>query len=167
MKPAQLAPALIIPLVAWRIYVRVKRNIGPQPLHRGRMIARMIIFGVLTLLIGIGTITHPPTLAGLAGGLFLGVPLALLGLHLTQFEDTPKGKVYTPNTAIGIGLTLLFVGRIVYRVIVLSEAQSERDPSLPQLFQSPLTLLVFGVTAGYYIAYYAGVLRRGRDGRKG
>jgi hypothetical protein len=145
----------------------MKRNIGPQPMHRGRMIARIIIFSVLTALIGVGTITHPPTLAGLAGGLLLGVPLAFLGLHLTQFETTQKGGFYTPNAAIGVGLTLLFVGRIVYRVIALSAAQSERDPSLPQLFQSPLTLAVFGLTAGYYIAYYAGVLRRGRDEQKG
>jgi hypothetical protein len=33
------------------------------------------------------------------------------------------------------------------------------------LFHSPFTLLVFGVTTGYYIAYYSGLLIRNRKDR--
>jgi hypothetical protein len=163
MKSAQLATALIVPLMAWRIYVRVRRSIGPQPLQPRWLMARIIILSVLTILIGLAAVTHPPVLSGFTGGLLLGVPLAFLGLHFTKFETTPNGKFYTPNTAIGIGLSALFVGRIVYRFMVLSAAPSERDPSLPEIFKSPLTLLVFGITAGYYIAYYIGVFRKKRS----
>ena len=127
------------------------------------MVIWMVVFSVLTLLIALAGLTHPPTLTALAGGLLLGVPLALLGLRLTKFETTRKGTFYTPNTTIGVALSLLFVGRLAYRFMVLTEASAGRDPSLPQLFQSPLTFLFFGVTAGYYIAYYAGVLKRGRE----
>lgn len=161
MKPAQLAPAIILPLIAWRMYVRVRRNIGRQPLQPKRMIARIVIFSVVSLLITASAFAYPPVLIGLAGGLLLGVPLALLGLRLTKFESTPAGKFYTPNTAIGLTLSALFVGRIVYRIIVLSDGTTY-NPSSPEIFHSSLTLSIFGLTAGYYIAYYAGVLRRAR-----
>jgi hypothetical protein len=160
MTPAQLAPAIILPLVAWRIYVRAKRNVGRQRFQPRRMIARIVILSVLSLLFGVGTLTHPSSLGALGGGLLVGLPLALLGLYLTRFETSSEGHYYTPNTFIGIAVTLLFVGRLIYRVIILSPSPAMRDPSLPQFFQSPLTFFVFGLTAGYYIAYYSGVLKK-------
>jgi hypothetical protein len=30
-------------------------------------------------------------------------------------------------------------------------------PGQPQLFQSPLTLFIFGLIAGYYLVYYIGL----------
>jgi hypothetical protein len=161
MTPAQLVPALVIPFVAWRIYLRVRRNIGRQPFQPKRMTVRIIFFSVISLLFGVAAFPHWPALAGLGGGLVAGVPLALFGLHLTRFETTAEGRFYTPNTHIGLALTLLFTGRVVYRLIVLFGAQSSGDLPPPQLFQSPITLVIFGITAGYYIAYYAGVLIRG------
>ncbi len=164
MKPAQLAPAIILPLIAWRMYVRVRRNIGRQPLQPKRTLARIIIFSVITMLIAAGGLVYPPVLIGLAVGLLLGAPLALLGLRLTKFEFTPEGKFYTPNTVIGVILSVLFIGRIIYRILMLSES-SAYNASSPELFHSPLTLSIFGLTAGYYIAYYAGVLMRARAGK--
>lgn len=161
MKPAQLAPAIIIPLIAWRMYVRVRRNIGRQPLQPKRMVVRIVVFSLISVLIATSAFAYPPVLLGLAGGLLLSVPLAVLGLRLTKFEFTPNGKFYTPNTAIGVTLSALFIGRIIYRIIVLSDGTTY-NPSSPELFHSPLTLSIFGVTAGYYIAYYAGILRRAR-----
>lgn len=161
MKPAQLAPLLIIPLIAWRMYARVRRSIGRQPLQPKRMVVRIAIFGLISLLIGAGAWANTRLLSGLLGGLFLGVPLALLGLRLTKFEITPVEKFYTPNTVIGVTLSALFIGRVIYRIIVLSD-QTGGNPTSPEIFQSPLTLSVFGLTAGYYIAYYTGVLRRAR-----
>jgi len=163
MKPAQLVPAIILPLIAWRMYVRVRRNIGRQPLQPKRTMVRIVIFSVITALIALSGLAYPPDLIGLAAGLLLGVPLALLGLHLTKFEFTPTGKFYIPNTAIGVTLSVLFVGRLIYRIIVLSEGNTY-NPSSPEMFHSPLTLSIFGLTAGYYIAYYIGVLRSARSG---
>ena len=160
MTPSQLAPAIIIPFIAWRVYMRVRRNIGRQRFQPTRLKVRIVIFSVISGLIGLGTLAYPPSLAGLGGGLLLGVPLALAGLHLTRFETTPEGKFYTPNTAIGVAVIVLFAGRIGYRMVVLFIAPP-MDQTPPALFQSPLTLVLFGVTAGYYIAYKAGVLIRG------
>ncbi len=161
MTSAQLVPALIIPFVAWRIYYRIRRTIGRQTYRPGRMTAAIIFFSALTLVVGAGTLTYLPALGALGGGLVLGIPLALYGLHLTRFEFTPGGKYYTPNTGIGVALTVLFFGRMAYRMYVqLGSAAPDGLPP-PLVYHSPLTLLIFGVTTGYYITYYAGARRRG------
>ena len=65
---------------------------------------------------------------------------------------------------IGAYLTLLFVARIVYRMVTLfGTDRAEGMP--PSIFQNPVTLFVFGLTAGYYITYYLGVFLRGREER--
>jgi hypothetical protein len=161
MTSAQIVPAIIVPFIAWRVYVRVRRNIGRQPFQPRRMVARVAIFSVVSVLVGLGALAYLPSLAALGGGLLLGVPLALVGLHLTRFETTEQGRFYTPNTAIGVALTVLLVGRMGYRMFSLFAALPLAGMPPPALFQSPLTLLIFGVTAGYYIAYYTGVLWRG------
>src|SRR5437879_10868254 len=119
MSLTQLAPALVTTFVAWRIYVRVRRSIGRQPLQPRRMVARIVIFSVVTLLIGAASVFYLPSLAGLGIGLLLGVPLAVAGLRLTRFEKTEAGSFYTPNTYLGLAVTLLLVGRIAYRLTVV------------------------------------------------
>jgi hypothetical protein len=100
-------------------------------------------------------------LIGLGGGLAAGVLLALVGLRLTRFEATPEGRFYTPNPYIGVAISILFVGRLLYRLFMLSTV-SEKPMQAPPLMQSSLSFLVFGLLAGYYMAYYIGVLMRSR-----
>lgn len=160
MTAAQLIPALIIPLVVWRVYTRVKRNIGRQPFRPKRTIASTIIFSVVILLIGIAAAKHPPALAALGGGLLAGIPLALFGLRLTKFESLPSGKFYTPNTYLALALTLFLVGRMAFRMSALIAAPQHGSIPLQHPFQSPLTSLMFGLLAGYYITLNIGVLKR-------
>jgi hypothetical protein len=164
MTNAQLVPALVVPFIAWRVYLRARRSIGRQPFQPNRLLVRIGIFSVVSLLMGAASFSYLPSLAALAGGLVLGGLLSLVGLRLTRFEDTPAGKFYTPNTALGVALLALFVGRIAYRLFVIFGEPLIGDGPAPRMFQSPLTLLIFGLTAGYYIAYNAGVLVRAKRG---
>lgn len=89
--------------------------------------------------------------------------LGRFGLSKTRFEATPEGLFYTPNVHLGIALSLLFVARIIYRLVEVYV----RDPSVPHgiddFARSALTLAVFGLLAGYYIIYAIGLVRwRGR-----
>jgi len=160
MTSKQIVPALIIPFIAWRVYSRARRNIGRQPFRPGRLKASIWIFSIITALFAFAALDFLPSLAALGGGLLVSLGLAWLGLHLTRFEFTPEGKFYTPNTALGLGVTVLFVGRIAYRMFVIYGMPELQSPTAPLPFQSPLTYFLFGVTAGYYIAYSAGVLFR-------
>lgn len=159
----QLVPAFLIALFAWRVYMRVRRNIGRQALNPRRLKASIALFSVVAAIFLLSGFFHPLTAAALAGGLALAVPVALYGLKLTKFEDTPDGKFYTPNTALGIGISALFIGRIAYRFLVLYPATGLQTPQAQPAFQSPLTYFLFGLGAGYFIAYQSGVLIRSRQ----
>jgi hypothetical protein len=59
---------------------------------------------------------------------------------------------------LGITLSLLFVGRIAYRIahFLLVDPTARVPP--PALMQSPATLAIFGVLAAYNMAYAIGLL---------
>jgi len=104
-------------------------------------------------------------LLGLGGGPGLGGLLAWVGLHLTKFEiGGTKPHYYTPNTTIRIGLTLLVAGRVLHRIGVLYFSDRATAGSTPAFMQGQLTMLVIGLTAGYYIAGNSGVLLKSSRG---
>jgi hypothetical protein len=156
-----LLPAVVVGVVALRMYGRMRRNIGRQTLRPQRLVVRTAIYAVVTLALAVFSLMNQRLLLGLGAGLAIGVPLAFLGLSLTKFESTPEGRFYTPNPYIGGALTILLAGRLVYRLIVLSNI-SQNAAQAPTLMHSALTLCVFGLLAGYYITYSIGVLARSR-----
>lgn len=166
---APVVPIIIGGLVVWRLYGRVRRNIGRQPLRPNRIIRSIIILSVVTVLISATNLQSPDLLLGLGGGLLAGALLGLLGLKLTQFETTDEGHFYTPHTPIGIALSVLFVGRILYRFWQVSEQAHDAPPGgdPAQFLQSPLTLAIFGLTAGYYLVYYIGLFVHTHDKKTG
>ncbi len=149
----------LLPLIAWRVYARFKRMVGRQRLSKWRPRIQLTIFPTLIALLAYGAWARPMSLAWLAAGLGAGALLARYGWNKTAFEATPRGLYYTPNAHLGIALSLLFLGRVLYRLIEIFALQrpGARDPA--DFAQSPLTLAVFGLLAGYYIAYAVGLAR--------
>ena len=109
-----VVPILIGGLFAWGIYRRVRRNIGRQPLHPRRAITSISILSLVSVLIVGTSLQNQNLLLGFGGGLLLGALLGFVGLRLTKFETTEEGHFYTPNTHIGVALSVLFVGRLLY-----------------------------------------------------
>jgi hypothetical protein len=146
---------IIVPLVAWRAYSRIKRNIGRQTLSKVRPFITMAIFPLLAVLLGWQAVGHsrPELLYALAGGIIGGGVLGYYGIKHTKFEVTPQGLFYTPNAHIGIALSVLLIGRLLYRMFVY--AQTTPD----DFAASPLTLGIFGLLAGYYVTYAIGLTR--------
>jgi hypothetical protein len=156
-----LVPVAMAGLMLWVVYRRVRRNFGFQPIHTRKMAVRVGIFAVVAcLLMTIGFVsTH--LAEGALAGLIVGGALAMLGLKLTRFEiGTGNTDGYTPNPWLGAGLTALLVGRMVYRFVILGGAfHAGTAPAHgPAPGDSPLTMAVVGLTLGYYLAYYAGIL---------
>lgn len=158
-----LAPALIAALIGWRVYKRVRRLIGRQPVRTGRLVATTIAFPVIVALVGLASLAHPPAVAALVCGLAVGVALGWWGLRLTRFEVVDGVRSYIPNARIGVAISLLFVGRLVYRFGVTHFTTGQFDAGTFQSFgRSPLTLAIFGVVAAYYTTYAVGILRWSR-----
>jgi hypothetical protein len=151
----------LVGLFAWAVYRRVRRNIGQQPLRPRRLIVRLVILSLVSvLMIGLSLVV-PKILPGFGGGLLLGGLSGFFGLRLTKFETTDQGHFYTPNTIIGVALSVLLLVRMTYRLWILHGATAASGQ--PQLFQSPLTMLIVGLNIGYYLVYNVGLLVHTHD----
>jgi hypothetical protein len=166
MDPKLITPILIAALVAWGIVRRLRRSFGRQPVQPARIWLRI---GILTLVGGLVAATSvtrgAQMLEALIAGLACGALLAYVGLRHTRFEVTPEGRFYTPHTYIGLAVTLLFLGRLVYRFLHLPNGAIGYgpDPNAAVAYQrTPLTVGIFAALVGYYVLFYAGVLLRTR-----
>jgi len=159
MTPNVIAPLVIAPLIVWRLYARMRRNFGRQPIQPKRMWTRVAIFSVIALLVATQGLLDPRLAVGLTAGLVGGVALGIVALKLTRFEIDGQNDCYFPNPWIGMALTALFLGRLLYRFMVLYPEMSHGAAGGFGAYQrSPLTMAILGLLLGYYIAYYAGLL---------
>ena len=117
--PTIIAFLVLLPLLAWRVYARIRRIVGRQKLSRRRAWSTLTIFPVLIALLAYASHAQVQALLGLAAGLAGGAVLAVYGLRLTRFEPTPEDLFYTPSAHLGIALSLLLVARILYRLVEL------------------------------------------------
>jgi hypothetical protein len=163
--------SLVVPigigaLVLWRFYSRFRRMVGRQRLSSVRPWITVFAFPILTVLLVTASIAQPNSPLALAAGIVVGVCLGVYGLRMTRFEKTPQGLFYTPNAHLGIALSLLLLGRIIYRLIqVYLASGSVAGPPINSA-TTPLTLLIFGTLAGYYVTYAVGLLRWQRESSK-
>jgi hypothetical protein len=154
-----LVPAGIAGLIAWRKYSRIRRMVGRQRLSRIRPWVTLCLFPLLVVLLLLPALTHPSAALALVVGLAAGVGLGVYGIRVTKFEQTPEGLFYTPNAHLGIALSLLLLARIGYRAVQLYLVPASVQQGSAAFARSPLTLIIFGTLAGYYMAYAVGLLR--------
>ena len=154
-----LTVLLVVALVAWRVYARIRRVIGRQRLSAARPWITVVAFPLIAVLLLATSFAHPMAGAALLAGAAVGVVLGIYGTRLTRFEATPAGLFYTPNAHLGIALSLLLVLRLGYRFVALQLNTGSVDPQSMQLGSSPLTMAIFGTLAGYYVTYAIGLLR--------
>jgi hypothetical protein len=166
-------PAVVIavPLLAFSLYRRVRRNVGRQKFQPWRLWMRS---GFLTLAL-IALLFWPafetPMALALCGGAAAGLALSRWGVVLTRFEQQPDGLYYKPNTLLGIAISLIFMARMAYRFVVLypaiQAASAQGVGFSPQHFvagtRSPLTLALLGLVLGYFVGYCLGLLWRARQ----
>ncbi|MBU6470973.1 MAG: DUF1453 domain-containing protein, partial [Gammaproteobacteria bacterium] len=104
----------------------------------------------------------------------VGIALGLWALMHTRFENTADGRFFTPNGYIGMIVVALFLGRLIYRFLVIyplmhqAVRQAAQNPQMQSspfaAYQhSPLTVGLYFLLAGYYICYYVLVIIRSRE----
>jgi len=158
---------VLIAVFAWGIYRRIRRNIGRQKLRPGRIIVSLFVLSLASIIILTSSARLPSLALACSGGMLTGVALSLLGLRHTKFETTEEGHYYTPNTYIGIALSVVLMGQMIYRMTLMqSRGFPSSDPDAfqhAQMYQSPPTMLIIGLTLGYYLAYYIGLFVHTHD----
>jgi hypothetical protein len=113
--------------------------------------------------------------AGLAGAA-VGIGLGMWGAERTRFVMFDGRLHYVPHTYTGIAVSLLFLGRLAFRLVQVyagvqvphaadasgAYVADAANPSLAfapaSMVRSPLTVGIFFVLAGYYLWYYGSVL---------
>jgi hypothetical protein len=122
------------------------------------------VLPVVVVLFAAGSLAQPLSEAALLGGAVAGIGLGIYGLRLTRFENTPEGLYYTPSAHLGIALSVLLIGRVGYRAMQMYSMADVSSAPRPLPFTgTPLTLLIFGALAGYYVTYAIGLLRWRRN----
>ncbi len=161
LNPQSMVMLAVIPLVLWRLYSRMKRLIGRQQSRAWRHWTAVVLLPLILGLFGWVASKDASAVASLLGGMLMGAALAVYGLHLTRFENTNNGMFYTPNSVIGISLTILFVGRVLYRFAQMAMAGGVAQSSSADadFARHPVTLVVFGLLFTYYLVYASGLLR--------
>jgi len=160
--PIQAQPyvvGIVAIVVAWRVYRRLSRMVGRQKFRWLRSWVSASMFPMLLLSLLAATASHPIRSLSELAGIAIGVALGYYGLRATKFESSEEGHFYTPNAHIGVGLSILFVGRVVHKLYNAYTTTAGFTDVPAEIVRSPLTLFIVGILAGYYATYAMGLLR--------
>lgn len=163
---SRIWPYAIAGIAVLLIYRRFRRSFGRQPIRPIRMWIRIALLIVLSCsLLPFAFKSGQFLLAELAGAM-AGMVLGFWGARHTRYA-TYEGRLhYVPHTYTGIAVSLLFIGRLVYRIVewygengALGGALNASQGIAPApMVTSPLTVGLIFVVVGYYVCYYAMVL---------
>lgn len=160
---------LIVVLVAFGIYRRIRRTIGWQQLNLRKLWVRTILFIIVGILIFEEGVLHPISLFSDIIGIGLGGLLAYYGLTLTSFERRDDLMYYRPNTWIGSLVTLIFLFRLFYRFYLLYSSgvlnsaahnNSEKIQTLSGAIGTSWTTGLLLIMFAYYSIYYLILIRK-------
>jgi hypothetical protein len=158
MNVPTLALIALIPLLVWRVYLRLKSQMVRQRSIMSRHYTGLLVFAAM-LLVPIPDLGERPlSLAALAAGAIAGIGLGIYGLRRTRFEDTSEGYFFTPPTRMGILVAMLLVARVLYLGIEIYMNQGSNRP-YPRFTDSPVTMFCLGVTGAYFATFSASLMR--------
>jgi hypothetical protein len=164
-------------LVVFVIYRRLRRTFGRQYLSPTRMKIRIVLFAVIGCSLLPAALRSAAFLGAEIAGLAAGVALAFWGAQRTRFLMYGNRLHYVPHTYTGIAVSLLFLGRLVYRFFQVytgahaSPASGTADLghgfTAASMVRSPLTVGLLFVVIGYYVCYYSLVLWKSKQIKPG
>ena len=173
----QLGPFLVAALVVFAVYRRLRRSFGRQLLRPTRMIVRIVLLTVIGCALMSAAFRSAQFLTAGLAGVSLGVALGLWGAERTRFLMAGERLHYVPHTYTGIAVSLLFLGRLAFRLVQtysgarpshVAYANAVPDAEPAQAFTagsmvwSPLTVGLLFALIGYYVCYYGLVLRKSK-----
>jgi len=166
----RITPYFLAALLVFAVYRRLRRSFGRQRLRPRAMTVRIVLLAVIGCALVPATLKGAPFLAAELAGLALGIALGTWGAQRTRFLTLDGRMYYVPHTYTGVAVSLLFLGRLVYRGLkAYTGAHGEpgaadaapaftSPPMFPTGSLTPLTLGIFFVLIGYYVYFYCWVL---------
>jgi hypothetical protein len=165
---SQIGPFLVAAVVVFAVYRRLRRSFGRQLLLPVRMTVRIVALAVIGCVLLPMALQSAQFLTAELVGAALGIGLSVWGAERTRFLMHDARLHYVPHTYTGIAVSLLFLGRLAFRLVQVytgvpaQHAAGTADPSqafaATSMLRSPLTVGIFFVLIGYYVCFYSWVL---------
>jgi len=171
---SRIVPFLLAALVMFAIYRRLRRSFGRQRLRPTLMTVRIVLLSVIGCALLPSTVRSAEFLAAQLVGLALGIAIGIWGTQRTRFLMQDGQLYYVPHTYTGVAVSLLFLGRLVYRGFQIyagghaayDAAGAATAPGIapawmmlpPGTTLNPLTVGILCVLIGYYVYFYSWVL---------
>jgi hypothetical protein len=150
-----IALLVLTPVLVWRVYARLKTQMQRQRSILTRHYTGIFVFIAMIVVPASELLGNPVSLGALAVGTAAGIAYGIWGLKLTRFDETDEGYYFTPNARLSIAIAMLFAARVLY---IGFELYANQGPA-PRFTDSPLTMLVVGLTGAYFATYSIGVMR--------
>jgi len=160
--PLHVSPQLwwlIVPFFAWRVVVRLYRLLARQRYSPLVVWVRVGTLGLLTAAIAALAAGHSTSIVLLSCGLSVGSILGVWGVRMTGFERCEDALYYQPNRYLGVGLSVLLLARVIWR-LVLGPEHDSTGWTPTEFARNPSTLLLYGLFSGHYLAYALGLRYR-------
>jgi hypothetical protein len=162
---SQVWPYAIAVLAVLVIYRRFRRSFGRQRLQPIRMWIRVGILTVLGCSLLPAALRSGEFLLAEIAGIMLGIALGVWGAQRTRYGTYDGQLHYVPHTYTGVAVSLLFIGRLVYRMAELYSMRPAgggmtEPPGFapPAMVRTPATVGLLFLVIGYYVCYYSMVL---------
>jgi hypothetical protein len=163
---------LLAAVVVWSVYLRLRRSFGKQRLRPVQLGFRIGLFLLIGCLLLPSVMRQTAYLESLAIGLIVGIALAFWGASRTRYLREQGQLFFVPHTYTGLAVSLLFLGRLVYRFVQVYAASGAAAPgagppgagppnpgfAAASIVNSPLTVALLYILVGYYVYYYSAVL---------
>ena len=124
---------------------------------------RIVLLSVVGLALAPMALRSAAFAGAAASGLAMGILLAVWGASQTRFEQVGNERYYVPHTYTGIAVSLLFIGRVAFRLLQ-AYGMARAVPATGMsangygYFSSPLTFGLFFVVMGYWVTYLGWIL---------
>ncbi|WP_028548447.1 hypothetical protein [Paenibacillus sp. UNC451MF] len=153
--------------IMYRIFMRIRRNLSWQQLNPGRMQVVTVIFTLIGLIFLLeGTFQISSVISDIIG-ILAGIILAYFGALLTQLEKRNGHWFYRPNLWIGGLVTVIFIGRLIYRIVGIFSTDPLGTATPGNHLASSMLSTGSGWTSGlmlimfaYYVTYNLILLRK-------
>ncbi|MGO4380234.1 hypothetical protein [Pseudoduganella sp. RAF53_2] len=153
---------ILIPMLVWRTYSRLRMVFARQQSVMWKHYAGAIFFPIV-LASSASSMTHNVLSVSLLGTAALcGGWLAVFSLKKTRFEINERGFFFTPHLRTGMVICMLFLARVLQIAVEFylnRQSQFPKVISHDEVMQHPLTVITFGLFAGYFAIYSIGMLR--------
>ena len=114
---SRIWPYAIAGLAVLLIYRRFRRSFGRQPMRPARMWIRIVLLILLSCSLLPSALQSAQFLLAELAGAMAGMALGFWGARHTRFAMYEGRMHYVPHTYTGIAVSLLFIGRLVYRLV--------------------------------------------------